>query len=55
LFCGKPEAEVERMVAGPDRVFICNQCVALCQEIIDEERTNAPQAPEPAPLAPSPT
>lgn len=37
-FCGKPNGEVERMIAGPNGVFICNECVALCNEIIAEER-----------------
>ncbi len=35
-FCGKKNAEVERMIAGPDGVAICNECVDLCNEIIDE-------------------
>lgn len=35
-FCGKSQSEVQKIVAGPG-VFICNECVALCQEIIDEE------------------
>jgi len=28
---------VHRLIAGPDNVFICDECVALCQEILDEE------------------
>ena len=35
-FCGKSQLEVQKIVAGPG-VFICNECVALCQEIIDQE------------------
>ncbi len=35
-FCGKPQDEVKRLVAGPG-VFICDECVELCREIIDEE------------------
>ena len=35
-FCGKSEAEVVKLIAGPG-VFICDQCVDLCQEIIAEE------------------
>lgn len=35
-FCGKSQAEVQKIVAGPG-VFICNECVALCQEIINQE------------------
>lgn len=33
-FCGKHDGEVVHMVAGPT-VFICNECVRLCQDIID--------------------
>lgn len=33
-FCGKDSSQVERLIAGPD-VYICNECVALCQQIID--------------------
>ncbi|WP_304249119.1 ATP-dependent Clp protease ATP-binding subunit ClpX [Limosilactobacillus gastricus] len=35
-FCGKSQADVAKIVAGPG-VYICNECVALCQEIIDQE------------------
>jgi ClpX C4-type zinc finger len=43
-FCGKPRTEVESIVAGPTpAVAICNECVALCAEIIAE------QHPPPAP------
>lgn len=35
-FCAKSQDEVKKIVAGPG-VYICNECVALCQEIIDQE------------------
>ena len=35
-FCGKPQEQVKRLIAGPN-VYICNECVELCQEIIEEE------------------
>jgi nitrogenase subunit NifH len=35
-FCGKSHRHVRRMIAGPD-VYICNECVDLCCEIIREE------------------
>ncbi len=35
-FCGKAQDQVRRLIAGPD-VFICNECIELCQEIIEEE------------------
>lgn len=36
-FCTKPQAQVKRLIAGPDRVFICDECVTLCDQIISEE------------------
>ena len=37
-FCGKLQAQVKRLIAGPDRrVFICDECVSLCDQIIAEE------------------
>ncbi|MBN2287312.1 MAG: ATP-dependent Clp protease ATP-binding subunit ClpX [Tissierellales bacterium] len=35
-FCGKTQDQVKRLIAGPN-VYICNECVELCKEIIDEE------------------
>jgi ATP-dependent Clp protease ATP-binding subunit ClpX len=37
-FCGKSQDEVDRLIAGPNGVFICDECVGLCGEIIAEER-----------------
>ncbi|MGI6204515.1 MAG: ATP-dependent Clp protease ATP-binding subunit ClpX [Anaerovoracaceae bacterium] len=34
-FCGRPQSQVKRLVAGPD-VYICNECVELCRDIINE-------------------
>ncbi|MDD2578455.1 MAG: ATP-dependent Clp protease ATP-binding subunit ClpX [Clostridia bacterium] len=36
-FCGKSEGQVARLIAGPG-VFICNECVALCEEILNDEQ-----------------
>jgi ATP-dependent Clp protease ATP-binding subunit ClpX len=36
-FCGKSQTHVEKLIAGPG-VYICDGCVALCAEIIAEER-----------------
>ena len=36
-FCGKSSKEVERLIAGPGNVFICNECVELCNGILEEE------------------
>ena len=35
-FCGKNKNEVFKMIAGPS-VFICNECIALCQDILNDE------------------
>lgn len=36
-FCGQPASQSRQLVAGPNDVFICNQCVAVCQSILDEK------------------
>ena len=36
-FCDKPQKKVQRLVLGPGGVNICNECLALCQEIMAEE------------------
>ena len=35
-FCGKPQNDVKRLIAGPS-VYICNDCIELCMEILKEE------------------
>ena len=35
-FCGKPQEVVKKIIAGPG-VYICDECIALCQDIIEEE------------------
>ena len=35
-FCGKPRSDVKKLIAGPN-VYICNECVELCQEIVRED------------------
>ena len=35
-FCGKGQKSVEKLIAGPN-VYICNECIELCNEILDEE------------------
>ena len=39
-FCGKSQHEVRKLIAGPS-VFICDECVDLCNDIIREEATDA--------------
>jgi len=35
-FCGKHNSEVKKMIAGPDGVYICNECVKVCEKVIRE-------------------
>jgi ATP-dependent Clp protease ATP-binding subunit ClpX len=35
-FCGKSQEQVRKLIAGPG-VFICDDCIRLCAEIIEEE------------------
>jgi ATP-dependent Clp protease ATP-binding subunit ClpX len=41
-FCGRGQDEVQRLIAGPGTVFICDECVALCSAIIAEESEASP-------------
>lgn len=43
-FCGKNQEQVNRIVAGPG-VYICNECIELCSEIIEEEFDERPIEP----------
>ena len=46
-FCGKTNGQVRKMIAGRTRgTYICDECVALCQEIIDEEMLYEHERPE---------
>ena len=36
-FCGKTQAQVLKLFAGPNNVFICNECVELCMDIFEDE------------------
>ena len=44
-FCGKSQDEVRRVIAGPG-VYICDECIELCQEIIDDDYFKADGDPE---------
>jgi ATP-dependent Clp protease ATP-binding subunit ClpX len=39
-FCGKSADEVNRLIAGPDQVFICDECVRLCEHILEQEQVS---------------
>lgn len=36
-FCGKTQAQVRKLIAGPNGTYICDECVDVCAEIIEEE------------------
>jgi ATP-dependent Clp protease ATP-binding subunit ClpX len=42
-FCNKSQNDVRKLIAGPT-VFICDECVAVCQDIIDEDQNFEPSA-----------
>jgi len=54
-FCNRPQYEVRHLIAGPSNVYICDECVQICQEILEQEEvTIKPRKPEgkrvPAPM-----
>ncbi|MBO5934922.1 MAG: ATP-dependent Clp protease ATP-binding subunit ClpX [Clostridia bacterium] len=36
-FCGKPQDMVRKLIAGPNNVYICNECTELCSAIVEED------------------
>lgn len=52
-FCGKSERSVKKLVAGPNGVYICNECIELCADLIDpesedyEDEYETPDLPKP--------
>jgi ATP-dependent Clp protease ATP-binding subunit ClpX len=46
-FCGKNQKEVKKLIAGPS-VYICNECIKLCGEIIEDEEKELAVEPEDA-------
>ena len=43
-FCGKPQEQVRKLIAGPNGAYICDECVDICAEIIEEELENDEEA-----------
>ncbi|MBR5128060.1 MAG: ATP-dependent Clp protease ATP-binding subunit ClpX [Roseburia sp.] len=39
-FCGKSQGQVRKLIAGPNGAYICDECVDICAEIIEEELEN---------------
>ena len=42
-FCDKTQSQVKRLIAGPDRVFICDECVTVCGQIVAEKSPAQPR------------
>ncbi|MCB0193985.1 MAG: ATP-dependent Clp protease ATP-binding subunit ClpX [Anaerolineae bacterium] len=40
-FCKRSQEEVNRLIAGPDQVFICDECVDLCRDILEEDTSTS--------------
>ena len=40
-FCGKPNSQVKKLIAGPDGVYICDECVEVCRHVISESDRRA--------------
>ncbi len=45
-FCGRRQAEAQRMVAGPGAAYICEDCLRLCEEILEDPAPFSPKALE---------
>lgn len=43
-FCNRTEDQVMKLISGPDGIYICNECVAICSDIIDEAYEEAADA-----------
>jgi ATP-dependent Clp protease ATP-binding subunit ClpX len=43
-FCHRSHEEVERLISGPEEVYICDECVELCVEILEEEKLQEQKA-----------
>ena len=36
-FCGKLQDKVKRIISGPDGAYICDECIEICQQIIEAD------------------
>ncbi len=47
-FCGKPKELVKRLIAGPNGIYICDECIEVCREVVQEDvRKETESAPVP--------
>ncbi len=47
-FCNKPQNMVRKLIAGPDGAFICDECIEICMDILEEELEEEPGEKNPA-------
>src|SRR3954469_14352098 len=52
-FCGKSHAEVKKLIQGPG-VYICDNCVVVCKNVLDKELRIEPKKPQPKLIVPRP-
>ena len=45
-FCNKTQDQVKKLIAGPAGVYICDECVDICADIIEEEFEDEPEISE---------
>ena len=45
-FCGKTQDQVRKLIAGTDNVYICDDCIELCSEILEEEFADQEKGPD---------
>ena len=53
-FCAKNQDQVRRLIAGPNAVYICDECVELCREIIQEDSSTTIKPKTPLQRIPQP-
>lgn len=46
-FCGKSQDQVKKLIAGSNNVYICDECIDLCAEILEEEFDDQEEAQSP--------
>ena len=44
-FCGKGKEFTKQLIAGPNNIFICDECIELCKDMLDENRVETVSAP----------
>ncbi len=52
-FCGKPKELTKRLIAGPNGIFICNECIEICRDVMKEDEAKEADVEKVALLKPS--